>query len=127
MHNYNLKNKSQIRYIYQLKIVVIHRKMCSNRIRCFFLLIYVKFSIGFNSNIPFNVFSECKEYQIDGDYNYRDAFAISNMKNNKPYENEIFRLKFYVFTRNDAHILITNEPRAQVGDPAYEIGMLMAF
>lgn len=86
------------------------------------LLFCVNSISAFNANLPYSVLSQCKEYQIDEGYNYKDAFAISDLKNNKPFENEIFRMKFYVFTTNDAHMLITNEPKAQVGDPAYEIG-----
>lgn len=86
------------------------------------LLICVKSIYAFNPNLSYKDFAGCKEYQIDEGYNYKDAFVISDMKNNKPFENEIFRMKFFVFTRNDAHLLITNEPRAQVGDPSYEIG-----
>uniref|UniRef100_T1GCQ2 Farnesoic acid O-methyl transferase domain-containing protein n=1 Tax=Megaselia scalaris TaxID=36166 RepID=T1GCQ2_MEGSC len=76
---------------------------------------------AYNTNLSYSVLSECKEYQIDGQYKYRDAFTILDMKNNKPFENEIFRLKLYVFTKQDAHILISNEPRVHKGESAYEI------
>lgn len=77
---------------------------------------------AYNTNLSYSVLSECKEYQIDGQYKYRDAFTILDMKNNKPFENEIFRLKLYVFTKQDAHILISNEPKVHKGESAYEIG-----
>lgn len=77
---------------------------------------------AFNPNLSYKRLTECKEYQIQGQYLYRDSLTISDFKNNKPYDNEIFRLKFYVLTRNDAHIMITNEPGAQGGDAVYEMG-----
>lgn len=93
---------------------------------CIYLLCGTKVS-AYNENISLSVFSQCKEYQIDGQYKYREAFTILDMKNNKPYENEIFRLKFYVFTKQDAHILISNEPKVHIGEPAYEIGLYTRF
>lgn len=90
--------------------------------RVYILLINVNTIIAFNVDLPYSVLSQCKEYRIDDDYSYRDPFNISAMQNNKPFNNEIFRLKFYVFTRNDAHLLITNLPKVQVKEPAYEIG-----
>lgn len=99
--------------------------MKSSRKLSGFLLLSLTFffsSEAFNRNLPYKQLTECKEYQIQGQYLYRDSFTILDFKNNKPYENEIFRLKFYVLTRNDAHIMITNEPEAQGGDPVYEIG-----
>lgn len=82
----------------------------------------MKVIIAYNANLSLSLLSKCKEYQIDDKYKYRDASTILDMKNNRPFENEIFRLKFYVFTKQDAHILISNEPKVHIGDPAYEIG-----
>lgn len=96
--------------------------MFSKQLSVFIILSCACSILAYNRNISINAFSQCKEYQIDGEYKYKEAFEIDQMKNNQPYDNEIFRLKFFVFTRNDAHILISNEPSIHIGDPAYEIG-----
>lgn len=96
--------------------------MYSNVIRYLHFVFVISFCAAFNPKLPYSVLSECKEYFAGEFSNYDDAFAISDMKNNKPFENEIYRMKFYVFTRHNAHILITNEPKAQTNDAAYEIG-----
>lgn len=88
----------------------------------YFLLIKVETVLTFNVNIPYSALSQCKEYRIEDGYIYREPFNISSMENNKPFSNEIFRLKFYVLTKNDAHLLITNLPKVQIQEPAYEIG-----
>lgn len=102
-------------------------KMFLQTITLCVLIFYLKPIIAYNANISLSLLLECKEYQIDDQYKYRDAFTILDMKNNKPYENEIFRLKFYVFTKADAHILISNEPKVHPEDPAYEIGLYVVF
>lgn len=96
--------------------------MYSIGIPVFILLTGSSTIFAYNANLSLDVLSQCQEYQIDGEYKYREAFEIMDMKNNKPYENEVFRLKFYVFTLSYAHILISNQSSVDIGDPAYEIG-----
>lgn len=98
------------------------RKMIFKSVCLCILLIGTKTILSYNVDIPYSVLSKCKEYSIEEGYNYRKPFNISAMENNKPFSNEIFRLKFYVFTRNDAHLLITNLPKVQIYEPGYEIG-----
>lgn len=97
--------------------------MFSKEISLCFLITCASTVLAYNTNLSLNAFLQCKEYQIDGEYKYREAFAIRDLKNNQPFENEVFRMKFYVFARSDAHILITNETSVHIGDPAYEIGL----
>lgn len=78
-------------------------------------------SFAYNRTLPYSVLEGCKEHRIEKGYVYT-TFRISELQNNEPFDDEVIRLKFYVFCHNDGHILISNEPNAQIGDRAYEIG-----
>lgn len=95
----------------------------------FIQLLSVLFTVSavfaYNMNLPYSAFNGCKEYRIDGQYLYRDAFTILGLKNNRPYDNEVFRMKLYVFAEKDANILISNEQQVQDNDRAYEIGKIL--
>lgn len=86
------------------------------------ILLFISFTSGFNTSLPYNAFDGCKEYRIDGQYIYKEAFSILGLKNNRPYDNEVFRMKFYVLTDRDANIMISNEQKSQTNDRVYEIG-----
>ncbi|KAL5274377.1 hypothetical protein ACFFRR_000858 [Megaselia abdita] len=87
----------------------------------FTALFLIKLVSGFDTNLPYSAFNECKEYRVDGQYVYKDSFNIHGLKNNRPYDNEVFRMKFYVLTDRDANIMISNERKVQNNDNAYEI------
>lgn len=78
-------------------------------------------TFAYNRTLPYSALDGCKEHRIEKGYDYT-TFRISELENNKPFDNEVIRLKFYVFCNNDGHLLISNEPNVQRGDRAYEIG-----
>lgn len=89
---------------------------------CFLTLLSFSVSVfGFNRTIPHSALIDCKEHRIEKGYNYR-TYRISDFQNNKPLSDEVLRMKMYVFCTNDGHILVSNEPNIQWGDPGYEIG-----
>lgn len=85
------------------------------------IFLIINFVFAFNANLPYSAFNGCREYRIDGQYIYKDAFNIKNFRNNRPYDNEIFRMKFYVLTDRDANIMISNVEKVQDNEPVYEI------
>lgn len=88
-----------------------------------FLFSIIGLTFGYNRTLPYSALDGCKEHRIEKGYVYT-TFRISELKNNKPLENQVLRLKFYVFCHNDGHIMLSSEPNAQIGDNAYEIGKI---
>ncbi|XP_055837523.1 uncharacterized protein LOC129905916 [Episyrphus balteatus] len=75
-------------------------------------------------NISYSQLDTCKEYFIEsGDHKYKDYFQISSMNNPKLEDNQRLHLKFFVMTRMDAHILLSEFENQTCSDPVYEIAL----
>ncbi|XP_055837522.1 uncharacterized protein LOC129905915 isoform X2 [Episyrphus balteatus] len=73
-------------------------------------------------NISYAQLDTCKEYTIaSGYYKYKDFFQISSMNNTKLEDDQRLHLKFFVMTRKDAHILLSEFENQSYSDPFYEI------
>lgn len=68
-------------------------------------------ALAFNEHISYSEFLNCKEFRSPANSRYETQyFSIKSFENNKPTENDFFRIKFFILASTNVSITLIDNP-----------------